>query len=150
MQEIEIKLVPVDEIYRIRQRVLRPGKPLETCFFENDKVAESFHLAAFYKQKLVGIASVLKDHSTTFTEDDQFRLRGMAVLPDFRKKNIGALLLKQAENYCSQKEAKILWFNAREKVVPFYEKYHFQKKGHLFLIPSVGHHQLMFKKLNYE
>ncbi|WP_121667099.1 GNAT family N-acetyltransferase [Mesonia aquimarina] len=150
MQEIEIKQVSVDNIFKIRQQVLRPGKPIETCFFEKDKALESFHLGAFYNTQLIGIASVLEDNSNTFQEKFQFRLRGMAVLPDFRKKKIGAILLKEAEKYCFQKKAEILWFNAREKVVPFYEKYAFKKEGSVFLIPSVGNHQLMFKRFNYE
>lgn len=150
MDKFNIKQVSVEEIYAIRQQVLRPEKPIETCFFDQDKHPDSFHLGAFLNEQLIGVASILKDYSQDFKGSNQYRLRGMAVLPAFRKKQLGATLLQKAEKDCFQKKADLLWFNAREKVVPFYQKYDFQKKGVLFSIPSVGPHRLMFKKFKYE
>ena len=112
---------------------------------ENDKAEESVHFGYFLDEKIVGIASVLKDKSTEFEEENQFRLRGMAVLSSYRNYDIGKKLLQHSEKYCIEKNAAILWFNAREKIVPFYKKYDFQSKGSIFDIPTVGPHQLMIK-----
>ncbi|MDR6301260.1 GNAT family N-acetyltransferase [Mesonia maritima] len=140
-----IKQVSVEDILPIRQEVLRPGKAVETCFFENDKAEESVHFGYFLDEKIAGIASVLKDSSQEFAEKNQFRLRGMAVLPSYRNYAIGKKLLQHSEKYCIEKNADLLWFNAREKIVPFYKKYAFQIKGSIFEIPTVGPHQLMVK-----
>jgi len=145
MQIETIKQVSVEDILPVRQEVLRPGKAIETCFFENDKAEESVHFGYFLDEKIVGIASVLKDKSTEFEEENQFRLRGMAVLSSYRNYDIGKKLLQHSEKYCIEKNAAILWFNAREKIVPFYKKYDFQSKGSIFDIPTVGPHQLMIK-----
>jgi hypothetical protein len=40
---------------------------------------------------------------------------------------------------------ELLWFNARETAVPFYEKLGCTKKGASFEIPEIGLHFLMYK-----
>ena len=71
----------------------------------------------------------------------------MAVLTDFQKKGIGELLVLYTEDYVRKQKGNLIWFNARELAVGFYEKLNYQKTGEPFLIPDVGLHYIMFKKL---
>ena len=70
----------------------------------------------------------------------------MAVLEDFQSKGYGEQLLKAAENFCFEEKADLIWFNAREKAIPFYQKSGYKIIGNAFDIPNVGIHFVMFKK----
>lgn len=143
-----IKEIPALETFSVRQPVLRPGKPIETCHFEGDNLESTKHFGLFSNEKLAGIASLFL-HSTPFSkEKSQFQLRGMAVLPEFQKKGLGEALVKHAENDALERGGKIIWFNAREIAVAFYKKLGYEIIGEPFDIADIGKHYVMYKKLN--
>jgi GNAT superfamily N-acetyltransferase len=100
----------------------------------------------FLEDKLVGIISIFKENNNLFSESNQFQIRGMAVLEEAQGKGFGAELVKETENHCINLKADLIWFNAREKAVPFYEKLNYKIIGDSFLIPDVGIHFVMYKK----
>ena len=140
-----IKEIQSSETYLVRQEVLRKGKPLETCHFEGDDEKTTKHFGIELNEKIIGIVSVYQVNSQLFFDENQFQIRGMAVLEAHQQKGYGALLVERAEKYCFEKNASVIWFNAREKAVPFYEKNGYQTKGNSFEIPEVGTHFIMFK-----
>ena len=71
----------------------------------------------------------------------------MAVLEQHQKKGFGEALLKFCENRIRNKMGEIIWFNARETAIGFYEKYQYQKIGDGFEIADIGIHYVLFKKL---
>ena len=141
-----IESINAEETLPIRQSVLRPGHPKKECVFDGDDAAQTFHLGAFTDKKLVGIASFLVDPHTYFS-GKQYRLRGMAVLPEYRGKGYGKKLVAYGEKVIQEKEFDILWFNAREIAFNFYNRLGFISEGEPFEIPTVGKHLVMFKKL---
>jgi GNAT superfamily N-acetyltransferase len=102
----------------------------------------------FLEDKLIGIISIFKEKNNLFSELNQFQIRGMAVLEEFQGKGFGAELVKEAKNYCFNLNADLIWFNAREKAVPFYKKLDYKIIGDSFLIPDVGIHFVMFIKIH--
>jgi GNAT superfamily N-acetyltransferase len=140
-----IKEIQSSETYLVRQEELRKGKPLETCHFEGDDAETTMHFGIELNEKIIGIVSVYQVNSQLFFNENQFQIRGMAVLEAHQQKGYGALLIERAEKYCFEKNASVIWFNAREKAVPFYEKNGYQTKGNSFEIPEVGIHFVMFK-----
>ncbi len=140
-----IKEIQSSETYLVRQEELRKGKPLETCHFEGDDEKTTKHFGIELNEKIIGIVSVYQVNSQLFFDENQFQIRGMAVLEAHQQKGYGALLIERAEKYCFEKNASVIWFNAREKAVPFYEKNGYQTKGNSFEIPEVGTHFIMFK-----
>lgn len=143
-----IKEIPALETFSVRQPVLRPGKPIESCHFEGDNLESTKHFGLFDNEKLAGIASLF-EHSTPFLEEkSQFQLRGMAVLPEFQKKGLGEALVKHAENDALERGGKIIWFNAREIAVAFYKKLGYEVIGEPFDIADIGKHYVMYKKLD--
>jgi GNAT superfamily N-acetyltransferase len=145
---MEIKKISSTETYPVRHEVLRKGKPIETCQFKGDDDENTVHFGLFLKDKLVGIISVFKENNNLFPESNQFQIRGMAVLEAFQGKGFGAELVKKAENHCISLNTDLIWFNAREKAVPFYEKLNYKITGDSFLIPDVGIHFVMHKKIH--
>ena len=133
--------------YLIRHEVLRKGKPIETCYFTGDAAKSTAHFGFFRADQLIGVVSVFNSPSALFDAPLQFQIRGMAVLNEFQCSGIGNELMLHAENYCRQHKSVVIWFNAREKAVRFYEKNDYQILGDAFEIPDVGTHFVMFKKL---
>jgi ribosomal protein S18 acetylase RimI-like enzyme len=143
----QIKQITAEDTYPIRHPVLRKGRPVEDCVFEADNDKNTFHLGLFYNSKLVGVASFMKNKSTLISEENQYQLRGMAILKDYQNKGLGNLLLRKGEEILLQKNIDSLWFNARELAVSFYKKNNFQVIGDSFLISNIGLHYVMYKKI---
>lgn len=144
---IEIKNISARETYAVRQPVLRPGKPVESCHFDGDDSPGTTHFGYFENGHLIGIASLFASRSDLFAEQNQLQLRGMAVLAGNQKKGIGESLLRKAEQHAANDGIEIIWFNARELAVGFYEKNGYAIKGKAFNITGIGTHFVMFKSL---
>jgi GNAT superfamily N-acetyltransferase len=144
---MEIKKINSIDTYPVRHEVLRKGKPIETCQFKGDDDQNTIHFGLYEKKRLIGIISIFKEKNDLFSESNQFQIRGMAVLEEFQSQGFGAELVKEAENNCINLNADLIWFNARENAVPFYKKLDYKIIGDSFLIPDVGIHFVMYKKI---
>ena len=145
---VEIRAIPALETLRLRQIVLRPGKPVLDCKFDGDNDRDSFHLGIFFHNRLSGIGSFMKMPNKLFEDVDQYRVRGMAVLPQFHKKGFGKKLLQTGEERIKALSPEaLIWFNARETAIDFYKKFGYKTIGTTFDIPGVCTHIVMYKKL---
>jgi len=129
---LQIKKIEAIETYPIRLEVLRKNIPLPYKF-EGDLDNETFHLGVYKNNELIAVSSYMKAKNKNF-EGNQYQLRGMATLKEYRGFGAGKLML--------------LWCNARIVAVDFYKKYGFQTYGDKFEIPIVGKHYIMFKKIS--
>lgn len=145
MNDIRVEKITYLDTFPVRSAVLRQGKPIETCFFLGDNEEQTTHFGLFYGKKLVGVASVFSTANHIFKQNLQFQLRGMAVLSDYQGKGFGTIILKEICTFVETKKADVLWFNARENAVPFYQNLGFLTSGSAFEIPEIGTHFLMFK-----
>lgn len=143
-----VKQINAGDTHDIRHKMLREGFPIEECTFKSDEDDQTFHLGAFEEGKLVSVASFYFEKNITFDEQNQYRLRGMATLPDYQRKGLSSELLKMAFPIIKQNFCSLLWCNARSSAVGFYQKVGFEKTGEEFEIPNVGPHFLMFKQLS--
>ena len=76
--------------------------------------------------------------------NDFRQLRGMAVSEVLRGSGIGSKLLLEIHHYADISQPKeLLWCNAREGAVPFYEKMGWRTAGEMFEIKGVGAHIAM-------
>lgn len=144
---VKIKQINYKETYPIRQVILRPNRPLETCFFGGDELETTFHFGLFYKDKLVGIISLFKNDNPLFQEENQYQIRGMAVLEQYQKYGFGKMLVQHSEKFLYEKNISFIWFNAREIAVNFYKKQGYEIIGNAFDIPDVGMHYVMWKEV---
>jgi predicted GNAT family N-acyltransferase len=143
-----IQKITAEETYPVRQEVLRPGRPLKECFFEGDLEEDTIHLGYFNDENLIAVATYVARKNALFDTPYQYQLRGMAVLHAYREKKLGQKLLLEGEKLLKKKNPSILlWFNAREPAVGFYEKYGYKTTGPAFMIPNVCMHIVMYKNL---
>ena len=138
------------DTHEIRSVILRPGRPLSNCTFPGDDDDQSFHLGAFKDNSLVSVASFYFEKHPDFDDSYQYRLRGMATLPEFQGQGLSSALLKMAFPIVKQNLCSLLWCNARDGALGFYQKVGFEKYGEKFDIPEVGPHFLMYKVINPE
>jgi GNAT superfamily N-acetyltransferase len=144
---IKIKSIEALATYSVRHPVLRTGKPQESCRFEGDDLDTTHHLGLFVNEQLVGVVTLMRMNHSFFQDQIQFQMRGMAVLPEFQGKGLGAQLVLKAEEYVRNQASTILWFNARESAVLFYKKMKFNTIGVPFEIKEISRHYVMFKAL---
>ncbi|PWH81704.1 GNAT family N-acetyltransferase [Algibacter marinivivus] len=142
-----VKQINAEETHTVRHPVLRTGKPIESCIFNGDNLKSTIHLGIFIKDQLVGISSFFKNSNPNILEENQYQLRGMAILKSFQGKGLGNIILKQGEDLLKEKKIKILWCNAREVAIHFYKKNNYQIIGKPFNIKQIGIHYVMYKTL---
>lgn len=69
----------------------------------------------------------------------------LAVIKEFRGKNIGSKVLKRAEDIIRRDGGKSVILSSQEEVVNFYEKQGYSKEGDLYLDEGCPH--ILVKKL---
>jgi ribosomal protein S18 acetylase RimI-like enzyme len=144
---IEIKKITSTQTIIVRHPVLRYGKPIESCHFEGDDLPTTSHFGLYFEKQLVAIISSFKVQNKLFSEENQYQIRGMAVLDEFQKKGFGEALLNYCENEIKLKKGNLIWFNARKTAVGFYKKSGYKILGDRFEIPDVGPHYILFKTI---
>ena len=142
-----IKKITTEATFSVRNPVLRPNLPVESCRFEGDQLPSTVHLGYFDQEKLVGIVSVFEKANANWPNSSQIQIRGMAVLEDFQKQGIGEKLIQTVIKEALNNKTELIWFNARKNAVPFYEKLGFHIYGTAFEIEGVGTHYLMYQVL---
>ena len=142
-----IKNINAADTFKVRNAVLRIGKPIESCHFDGDNSPTTSHFGLFCDEKLVGVVSVFKNKNAIFNIENQFQIRGMAVLQEFQKRGFGKDLVKHCEELIKNENGTLIWFNARENAVPFYENLGYNKYGDSFSIADIGIHYIMKKEI---
>jgi GNAT superfamily N-acetyltransferase len=142
---VKVLRVHVKDTYLIRHKVLRPHGTVADCMFKGDDDELTFHLGAFKEGKLVSVASFYFENKSEYeaAHPHQYRLRGMATLPEFQGQGLSSALLKTAFPLIKQNQCTLLWCNARESAEGFYKKVGFVSNGETFDIPLIGPHRLM-------
>ncbi len=142
-----IKFINLDEVFNIRNIVLREGKmPPGQPRFPSDDVADAFHLGYFVGDELVCVASFHPEGHAPYTGLG-YQLRGMATLETHRNKNIGNQLLNFAIVYLRGQKANYIWCNARKKALKFYQSIGFEVISPEFEVAGIGPHYVMYLKI---
>jgi len=138
MEAIETRRATSAEVLPLRHRVLRPGRPWEAAILDGDDEPEARHWVAERRGQVVGVVSL---HRRPWPEGrgPQWRLRGMAVDPDWQQRGIGTAMLLAIH---AEVDAP-LWCNARVTAVPFYQKHGWTVHSDEIDIPLIGPHQRM-------
>ena len=76
--KVEIMSIKVSKCYPLRHKMLRKGKPLQTCHFDGDNSKETFHLGALVDKEIIGIISVYEKDLTQFKNSKGAQFRGIA------------------------------------------------------------------------
>lgn len=144
---MNVKQIEAKDTYGIRNVILRPGLPEETCYFNGDHDEHTFHLGAFVEGKLASVASFYFTKNPDIENNYQYQLRGMATLEQFQGHGLSSALLRTAFPIIKNNHVDLLWCNARSGAKGFYEKVGFKTISDEFQIEGVGPHFLMTKEI---
>jgi GNAT superfamily N-acetyltransferase len=144
----DLRQIDLDAARRLRHELLRPGRPTDELVFPGDDEPDSLHLGAFEEERLVGIATVIREAPPGEGDDRAWRIRGMATLSEVRGRGYGGLLLERCVEHAVNHGGRVLWCNARAGAVGFYRRYGFTARGGVFDVPDLGPHYLMSRTLS--
>jgi GNAT superfamily N-acetyltransferase len=118
--------------------------PPESCHYPAD--GQAVHFGVFSSGALVSVITAHPDQSGLFTGAGQWRIRGMATDAAAQGRGYGGMALRALLAWSRQEGVPLLWCNARERAIPFYERHGFQVVGERFDIPGIGPHKVMWAK----
>jgi predicted GNAT family N-acyltransferase len=145
-----VQRVDLAAILPLRAAVLRPGLPLESAHFPGDQAPETQHWAALGADgQVLAVASFYRvglpgGQTPVAASSSVWQLRGMATQVVWQGKGPGGALLRGIlKALRDQYPGALLWCNARERAVGFYERHGFRVTSPQFEIPGVGPHFVM-------
>lgn len=144
------RLAPIAaaETIPLRHAVLRPMQEPEDCRYPLDEAPGTYHAGAWAEAALIGVASVFNEGEDGATGGTDWRIRGMAVAPDWRGRGVGEALLHAVIAHCAlQQDGGLLWCNGRVGVESFYRRFGFVRDGEVFDLPPLGPHIRLHRPL---
>jgi predicted GNAT family N-acyltransferase len=142
MSKINIKIVNFNtsysEIEKIRTTVFIEEQKVPTELEWDEFDQNSLHILAYYDNKAVGTARLLTDG----------HIGRMAVLKEYRNRNIGESMLKYLLEIAQEKAYKNIKLSAQEHAVDFYKKYGFSVSGDIYMDAGIPHFDMEFCKNN--
>lgn len=143
-----LKRVSAEIMMPLRLKVLRPDGPKADCVFLGDGNPSSYHLGFYDGPLLSGIGSVIQQaEDGQLQEGGVWRIRGMAVEPSYRGQGIGSKILENLVEHVSKLHGAKIWCNARSGALSLYQKHQFEIVSEEFMLPAIGPHFKMLRKL---
>ena len=145
---ITLRTLTAADTRPLRQRILRPGQAAHELVYPGDDAADSLHVGAFSGPVLLGVASLYRQSPEGQpTQPADWRLRGMAVVPEARRRGVGAALLAACERHAREHGGARVWFNARVDALPFYEALGYTVIGEEYELAGIGPHRFAERRL---
>lgn len=142
-RNVAVRRVSTDEVRPLRLAVLRAGMENKTVAFDGDDDEDTVHLAAFDPAgTMIGTSTWLARPCHHVPGATAIQLRGMATAADCQGQGVGSTLLDAGFVLCRERSAEIVWANARDAALPFYERHGFRVHGEGFIeaITQLPHH----------
>ncbi|HXD54448.1 MAG TPA: GNAT family N-acetyltransferase [Solirubrobacteraceae bacterium] len=132
----------------LRIAVLRPHEPDALSMYPLEEDPETLHFAVLGPAGApLSVGSAMAEPHPRDPRPGDWRIRGMATVPERRGEGLGAAVLDAIERAAEERGATRLWCNARSGAVRFYERGGFVAEGEEFELPSIGPHFLMSRSL---
>lgn len=138
--------VAAARVLPLRAAVLRPGRDASKAIFAGDDADDTLHVAIL-RSKPVSVASVIREHPDGLEPARQWRVRGMATVPELRGHGMGAVLLGALEQHARAHRGEVLWCFARPAARELYARAGLEETGEPFELGDIGPHVLMAKDL---
>ena len=144
--DIHIRPMTSLEVRPLRLEVLRSGMVNQTVHFDGDDDPTTIHLGAFDQdQNNVGVSTWMQRPFPLAEEHKALQLRGMATAVNVQGKGIGALLLVAGQSHGREIGAHLIWANARDAALNFYNRHGYSTVGEGFIetVTQLPHHKVV-------
>lgn len=131
------------ETHALRRLVLRNGDPQAEVAWVEDLGDGAFHLGLRDGEGAVVAVGTFLPRETPYRPGIlAYQLRGMAVSPEVQGLGLGGVLLRAGIDRVRQRGAQVLWANARDTAIGFYERHGMTVVGDGFVTDATGlpHH----------
>lgn len=141
--EFAVEEVEALETHALRRHVLRRGTPTNDVHFATDAQPGTRHLAIRDAAgELIATSTWFESDAPTAPGARAVQLRAMAVHDDHQGRGLGALLVEAGVAHAVAIGAELVWANARDTALGFYERQGFAVVGDGFLTSDtrIPHH----------
>jgi predicted GNAT family N-acyltransferase len=147
--DVVVEAVTAAETWPLRKRILRPHQESDVVVLPGDDDPRAAHIGARdVSGELVGVATVIPEACPWSPgRRDTWRLRGMATDEGRRSAGIGGTILRAALDHVRAHGGSLVWCNARESAVAFYEREGFSRAGEPYVDPELGPHLPMQREM---
>jgi GNAT superfamily N-acetyltransferase len=135
-----VRPVAVEQTRSLRRQVLRPHQTVAELAAHEPP--DAFALGAFDSDRLVAVGLVGPEG-----EPGEWRVRGMATLPDFRGRGAGSAVLAGLLDHAREHGATAVWANVRRPARTLYERADMKVVSDQFELPDIGPHVVMRRPL---
>jgi GNAT superfamily N-acetyltransferase len=124
VDELIVVELTSDETHDVRRRVLRVGTPSDDVVFAQDADPATFHLGvrSGATGRLLAVSTYTPAGTDLRPGAVAWQLRGMAVDSSLQGHGVGTVLLSAAIERLRHAGAEVLWANARDSAMTFYER----------------------------
>jgi predicted N-acetyltransferase YhbS len=126
--KFEVRELSAEETHGLRRAVSADGRTdLSSMHYELDDATDSWHLGAVdSKGSVIAISSFYREPCPIRPDVlSAFVLQFMAVDPSVQRQGIGSAVLETAIRRLRSSGTTLLWANARDIAVPFYQRFGF-------------------------
>lgn len=120
-ERLTVSDATVDEILPLRARVLRAGTPSSDPRLAEDDAPGAFHLAGRRWGELVACVSFCPQDTPHRPGRTGWRFRAMAVDTSLQGTGLGRTILADGIERARALGAEVVWANARDSAIGFYE-----------------------------
>lgn len=120
----------------VRYKMLRQPLGLKFSREQFEQEYNQIHIVAILDNQIIGNLCFIP------FPQKRWRMRQVAVLPQFQGKHIGWRLVRFAEEYALQNNISEIFLHARDYVIPFYLKLGYQVTGEQFTEVGIPHHHM--------
>ena len=137
-----------EEIQQLRNEVLWPHKSFENCILETDRLSTTFHFGVKVDGLTVATVTLQQEKSQRLLQEEQYRLRAMAVREGYRGQGFGDAIVEAGLEHLRELGVEVVWCDARVAALNFYRRLHFNELEEEYEIPIIGMHRFMWNVLS--
>jgi GNAT superfamily N-acetyltransferase len=134
--------LPVESVRPLRRSVLRVGMATQDVAWPEDDLPGAFHLGVVEDGEVVAVSTWVP---RPFDGEPAYQLRGMATVPRRQGGGLGVVLLAAGCSRVAATGTPIVWANARDTALRFYERHGFEVAGDGFVdqVTGLPHHRVV-------
>lgn len=142
-ENVEIRKMNYLDVRPLRLAVLRAGMVNQSVNFDGDDEPTTVHFGAFSDAgENIGVSTWMRRSYQPAPQLKGLQLRGMATAANMQGRGIGGLLLGAGLQFGLKNDFDLIWANARDAALAFYNRHGYRTVGEGFIenVTQLPHH----------